>query len=147
MKKNFSLRSLLVRPEVATNKRDHLIINGDDYDTPDGTTIRDYIHVSDLADIHLVSAKHLISGGQSDLFNCGYGNGYSVKEIIQNLNDILEKDINSKIGPRRPGDSKMIVSNIDKFQKYFKWQPQFNDIKKILNSAINWEKKLTNFFK
>ena len=142
-----STHLIKVASEVATNKRDHLIINGDDYDTPDGTTIRDYIHVSDLADIHLVSAKHLISGGQSDLFNCGYGNGYSVKEIIQNLNDILEKDINSKIGPRRPGDSKMIVSNVDKFQKYFKWQPQFNDIKKILNSAINWEKKLTNFFK
>ena len=142
-----STHLIKVASEVVTNKRDHLIINGDDYDTPDGTTIRDYIHVSDLADIHLVSAKHLITGGQSDLFNCGYGNGYSVKEIIQNLNDILEKDINSKIGPRRPGDSKMIISNIDKFQKYFKWQPKFNDIKKILSSAINWEKKLTNFFK
>ena len=128
--------------EVATNKKDHLIINGDDYDTPDGTTIRDYIHVSDLADIHLVSAKYLISGGQSDLFNCGYGNGYSVKEIIKNLNDILEEDIDSKVGPRRPGDSKMIVSNIDKFQKLFNWQPKFNDIKKILSSAVEWEKKL-----
>jgi|TARA_B100001093_G_scaffold420575_1_gene412544 UDP-glucose 4-epimerase len=142
-----STHLIKVASEVATNKRDHLIINGDNYDTPDGTTIRDFIHVSDLADIHLVSAKHLISGGQSDLFNCGYGNGYSVKQIIQNLNELLEKDINSKIGPRRPGDSKMIISNIDKFQKYFKWQPQFNDIKKILSSAINWEKKLTNFFK
>ena len=61
-------------------KRDYLIINGDDYDVQDGTPVRDYIHVSDLADIHLVLAKHLISGGQSDLFNCGYGNGYSVRE-------------------------------------------------------------------
>ena len=110
-----STHLIKVASEVATNKRNHLMINGDDYDTPDGTTIRDYIHVSDLADIHLVSAKHLISGGQSDLFNCGYGNGYSVKEIIKNLNDILEKDIKSKIGPRRPGDSRMIISNIDKF--------------------------------
>ena len=139
-----STHLIKVASEVATNKRNHLIINGDDYDTPDGTTIRDYIHVSDLADIHLVSAKHLISGGQSDLFNCGYGNGYSVKEIIKNLNDILEKDIKSKIGPRRPGDSRMIISNIDKFQKYFKWQPKFNDIKKILSSAVDWEKKLKN---
>ena len=142
-----STHLIKVASEVATNKRDHLIINGDDYHTPDGTTIRDYIHVSDLADIHLVSAKHLISGGQSELFNCGYGNGYSVKEIIQNLNDILKKDINSKIGPRRPGDSMMIVSNIDKFQNYFKWQPKFNDIKKILSSSIKWEKKLKNLFK
>ena len=139
-----STHLIKVASEVATNKRDHLMINGDDYDTPDGTTIRDYIHVSDLADIHLVSAKHLISGGQSDLFNCGYGNGYSVKEIIKNLNEILEKDIKSKIGPRRPGDSRMIISNIDKFQKYFKWQPKFNDIKKILSSAVDWEKKLKN---
>jgi len=139
-----STHLIKVASEVATNKRNHLMINGDDYDTPDGTTIRDYIHVSDLADIHLVSAKHLISGGQSDLFNCGYGNGYSVKEIIKNLNDILKKDIKSKIGPRRPGDSRMIISNIDKFQKYFKWQPKFNDIKKILSSAVDWEKKLKN---
>lgn len=139
-----STHLIKVASEVATNKRNHLMINGDDYDTPDGTTIRDYIHVSDLADIHLISAKHLISGGQSDLFNCGYGNGYSVKEIIKNLNDILEKDIKSKIGPRRPGDSRMIISNIDKFQKYFKWQPKFNDIKKILSSAVDWEKKLKN---
>ena len=139
-----STHLIKVASEVATNKRNHLTINGDDYDTPDGTTIRDYIHVSDLADIHLVSAKHLISGGQSDLFNCGYGNGYSVKEIIKNLNEILEKDIKSKIGPRRPGDSRMIISNIDKFQKYFKWQPKFNDIKKILSSAVDWEKKLKN---
>jgi UDP-glucose 4-epimerase len=139
-----STHLIKVASEVATNKRNHLMINGDDYDTPDGTTIRDYIHVSDLADIHLVSAKHLISGGQSDLFNCGYGNGYSVKEIIKNLNAILEKDIKSKIGPRRPGDSRMIISNIDKFQKYFKWQPKFNDIKKILSSAVDWEKKLKN---
>jgi len=133
-----------VASEVATNKRDHLIINGDDYDTPDGTPVRDYIHVSDLADIHLVSAKHLISGGQSDLFNCGYGNGYSVKEVIQNLNSLLEEDINVKTGPRRPGDSKMIISNVDKFKKYFKWQPKYNDIKKILETAIDWEKKLVN---
>ena len=139
-----STHLIKVASEVATNKRNHLMINGDDYDTPDGTTIRDYIHVSDLADIHLVSAKHLISGGQSDLFNCGYGNGYSVKEIIKNLNEILEKDIKSKIGPRRPGDSRMIISNNDKFQKYFKWQPKFNDIKKILSSAVDWEKKLKN---
>jgi UDP-glucose 4-epimerase len=133
-----------VASEVATNKRDHLIINGDDYDTPDGTPVRDYIHVSDLADIHLVSAKHLISGGQSNLFNCGYGNGYSVREVIKNLNSLLEKDINVKTGPRRPGDSKMIISNVDKFKKYFKWQPKHNDIKKILKTAIDWEKKLVN---
>ena len=139
-----STHLIKVASEVATNKRDYLIINGDDYDTPDGTPVRDYIHVSDLADIHLVSAKHLISGGQSGVFNCGYGNGYSVKEVIKNLNSLLEKDINVKTGPRRPGDSKMIISNVDKFKKYFKWHPKYNDLKKILKTAIDWEKKLVN---
>ncbi len=108
-----STHLIKVASEVATNKRDSLTINGDDYDTPDGTAIRDYIHVSDLADIHLVSAEHLINGGNSDLFNCGYGKGYSVKEVIQNLNDVLNKKIKVKIGPRR-----------------------------ILNSAVSWEKKI-----
>ena len=137
-----STHLIKVASEVATNKRDHLIINGDDYDTPDGTPIRDYIHVSDLADIHLVSAKHLISGGQSDLFNCGYGNGYSVREVIKNLNDQLKDDIKTIVGQRRPGDSKMIVSNVDKFKKFFDWRPKYNDINVILKNAIEWEKKL-----
>ena len=139
-----STHLIKVASEVATNKRDHLIINGDDYDTPDGTPERDFIHVSDLADIHLVSARHLISGGQSDLYNCGYGKGYSVREVIKNLNSLLEEDINVKTGPRRIGDSKMIISNVDKFKKYLKWQPKHNDIKKILRTAIEWEKKLVN---
>ena len=139
-----STHLIKVASEVATNKRDYLIINGDDYDTPDGTPVRDFIHVSDLADIHLVSARHLISGGQSDLYNCGYGKGYSVREVIKNLNSFLEENINVKTGPRRPGDSKMIISNVDKFKKYFKWQPKHNDLRKILRTAIDWEKKLVN---
>ena len=139
-----STHLIKVASEVVTNKRDHLIINGDDYDTPDGTPVRDYIHVSDLADIHLVSAKHLISGGQSDLFNCGYGNGYSIREVIKNLNSLLEEDIKVKTGPRRPGDSKLIISNVDKFKTYFKWKPKHNNIKNILKTAIDWEKKLSD---
>ena len=135
-----STHLIKVASEVATNKRDSLTINGDDYDTPDGTPIRDYIHVSDLADIHLVSAKHLINGGNSDLFNCGYGKGYSVKEVIQNLNDVLNKKIKVKIGPRRPGDSKMIVSQVDKFKNFFNWKPRFNRLDYILETAYNWER-------
>ena len=136
-----STHLIKIASEVATNKRDYLIVNGNDYDTPDGTPIRDYIHVSDLADIHLVSAKHLISGGNSNLFNCGYGNGFSVKEVIENLNSILKKKIKVKIGPRRSGDSQKLISNIDKFYNLFKWKPKFNDIKKILDTAVKWEKK------
>mgnify|MGYP001489083322 CR=1 FL=1 len=137
-----STHLIKIASEVAVGKRQKLIINGDDYDTPDGSTIRDFIHVSDLADIHLIAANHLISNGNSELFNCGYGIGYSVKEIVQNLNNILGKEIKVEIGKRREGDSKMIVSDVSKFKNFFKWEPKLNDIKKILESAINWEKKL-----
>ena len=137
-----STHLIKIASEVATNKRDYLIVNGNDYDTPDGTPIRDYIHVSDLADIHLVSAKHLISDGDSNMFNCGYGNGFSVKEVIENLNSILKTKIKVKIGPRRSGDSQKLISNIDKFYNLFKWKPKFNDIKKILDTAVKWEKKI-----
>ena len=128
--------------EVAVGKREKLIINGNDYDTFDGTPIRDFIHVSDLADIHLISAKHLIDNGKSDIFNCGYGKGYSVKEVIENFNQILDKKISYEIGPRRDGDSKMIIANPEKFNKFFGWKPKFDNIKYILKTAVDWEKKI-----
>tara|TARA_A100001011_G_C14204209_1_gene797070 strand:- start:159 stop:1133 length:975 start_codon:yes stop_codon:yes gene_type:complete len=128
--------------EVAVGKREKLIINGNDYDTIDGTPIRDYIHVSDLADIHLISAKYLIDLGKSEIFNCGYGKGYTVKEVVENFNQILDKKISFEVGPRRDGDSKMIVANSDKFNNLFSWRPKFNDIRYILKTAVNWEKKI-----
>ena len=128
--------------EVVVGKRDKLIINGDDYDTPDGTAIRDYIHISDLAEIHLISANHLIEGGESNLFNCGYGNGFSIKDVINELNKIIKKNLETTIGLRRPGDSQMIVSNVEKFMKYFSWKPKYNNLNYILKTAIEWEKKL-----
>ncbi len=128
--------------EVAVGKREKITINGDDYNTFDGTPIRDFIHVSDLADIHLISAKHLIKNGKSDIFNCGYGKGYSVKEVIETFNQILDKKINYEIGPRRDGDSKMIIANPEKFNKFFGWKPKFNNIKYILKTAVDWEKKI-----
>ena len=126
--------------EVAVGKKDKLTINGDDYNTKDGTAVRDYIHVSDLADMHLISAKHLINNGQSEIFNCGYGKGFSVKEVINYFNEILDNEIKFEIGPRRPGDSKLVVANSDKFKKTFSWKPKFNDLKFILKSAYEWEK-------
>ena len=135
-----STHLIKILSEVAVGKKNQLIINGDDYDTPDGSPIRDYIHVSDLADIHLIVSEYLISGGKSDIFNCGYGRGSSVKEVVSIANKILNKEINFKIGPRRIGDSKMIVSNVDKFMIKFNWKPKFKDLKKILISAIEWEK-------
>jgi len=137
-----STHLIKIASEVAVGKRDEIIINGDDYDTKDGTAIRDYIHVSDLADIHLVSAKYLLDKNQSNIFNCGYGKGYSVKEVIDTYNKILDKKIKSTIGPRRPGDSKMVVADPSKFNKTLNWQAKFNNLEYILKTAYEWEKKI-----
>ena len=138
----FSTHLIKIASEVTTKKRDKLIINGNDYDTPDGTPIRDYIHVSDLAEIHLKSLEYLLENNKSEIFNCGYGNGYSVKEVIDCLNGLLNTNINFEIGPRRIGDSKCIVSNPEKFIKAMSWKPKFNNLEYILKTALSWEKKL-----
>ena len=138
----YSTHLIKVASEVAVNKRDEIIINGDDYDTEDGTAIRDYIHVSDLADIHLVSAQYLIKNNKSNIFNCGYGIGYSVREVVECCNKLLKKKLRVKVGKRRKGDSKMLVANSRKFMKIIKWKPKFNKLSNILQTSIKWEKKL-----
>ncbi len=138
----FSTHLIKKACEVAVGKRDKLIINGNDYDTFDGTPVRDYIHVSDLADIHLITAKHLINNGNSEIFNCGYGKGYSVKEVVENFNKVLNKKIKFDIGPRRDGDSKIIVANSEKFNNFFSWKPRFDNIEYIIKTAIDWERKI-----
>ena len=138
----YSTHLIKIASEVAVGKRDEIIINGDDYDTRDGTPIRDYIHVSDLADIHLVSAKYLLEKKESNIFNCGYGTGYSVKEVIDTYNKILKKKIKIKFGPRRVGDSKMVVADPNKFNKTLNWKPKYNELGYILKTAYEWEKKL-----
>ncbi len=138
----YSSHLIKIASEVATGKKDVLIINGDNYNTKDGTTVRDYIHVSDLADIHLVCSKYLSKNGKSNIFNCGYGKGFTVKEVVKYFNDFLKKKINFKIGPRRDGDSSFIVADSEKFRKTFQWSPKFDDLKIILKTAYEWEKKL-----
>ena len=128
--------------QATANKHYSMIINGDDYDTKDGTAVRDYIHVSDLADIHLASAEYLNKHNISNIFNCGYGKGFSVKEVIETFNKILDRKIKFKIGPRRSGDSKHVVANPNKFMKTLSWKPKYNDLKYILKTAYEWEKKL-----
>ena len=137
-----STHLIKVACEVAVGKKKQLIINGNDYNTKDGTAVRDYIHVSDLADIHLKSLRYLIKKKRSDIFNCGYGKGYSVKEVIENLEKILKKKIQTKIGPRRSGDTPYVVSNVSKFRKKFSFKPKFDNLKVILKTALLWEKKL-----
>ena len=128
--------------EVATKKKDTLIINGNDYDTLDGTPIRDFIHVSDLAEMHYLSGKYLTKDKKSEIFNCGYGKGFSIMEVVNNMNDILQRTIPTIIGKRRDKDIKSSIANVQKFKDYFKWQPKFNDLKLILKTSYEWEKKL-----
>ena len=131
-----------ITSEVAVGKREKVTIFGNDYNTPDGTAIRDYIHVSDLADIHLKVTEYLISNKQSNIFNCGYGKGYSVKEVVDITNKITGGTIKFKYGKRRLGDAENLVSDISKFHQYIDWSPRYNNLSTIIETAINWEKKL-----
>ena len=131
-----------ITSEVAVGKRDKIIIFGNDYPTSDGTAVRDYIHVSDLADIHLIAAAYLIKNQKSTILNCGYGKGYSVKEVIEIANKINDKPIPFEIGNRRAGDSSMLVSNVSKLKEILNWQAKHDDLSFIIKTSIDWEKKL-----
>ena len=137
-----STHLIKVACEVAIGKKKKLIINGANYSTEDGTPIRDYIHISDLADIHLITSRYLLNGGKSQIFNCGYGKGFSVNQVIKTMNKILKKKLPTSIGKRRKGDIKKIVANTNKFKKFFSWQPKYNSLSTIISSALKWEKKL-----
>jgi len=128
--------------EVAVGKRDKISIYGNDYNTADGTAVRDYIHVSDLADIHLKAASYLLTNKTSDIFNCGYGKGYSVLEVINAANKLYNNSINFNFDKRRPGDSEQLVSNVDKLHQHFDWLPKYNDLDLIIQTSVNWEKKI-----
>ena len=128
--------------EVATGSKDKLTINGNDYETLDGTPIRDFIHVTDLAEIHYLSARHLIENKKSEIFNCGYGKGFSVMEVVSNMNDITQKEIPTIIGKRRDKDIKSSVADVKKFQNYFFWKPKYNNLRYILKTSYEWEKKI-----
>ena len=129
--------------EVAVGKRNKVIIFGEDYPTNDGTPIRDYIHVSDLANIHLKGLEYLFRKKKSNIINCGYGKGFSVKEVIQKFNEVSNNKIAIEKGARRPGDSAMLVSDITKLNTILNWKPKYNDLSYIIKTSIDWEKKLS----
>ena len=131
--KNLAIQSLKLIPKVS--------IYGKNYKTKDGTCIRDYIHVSDLADIHLKILKKITKNKNSLIINCGYGKGYSVKEIVD-IFKLLKKNVIVEYQKRRPGDISQIYADTKKIRKILNWKPKFNNIKKILLSAIKWENKL-----
>ena len=128
--------------EVATKKRDKLIVNGNNYNTKDGTAVRDFIHVSDLAEMHLIAAKYLMNKPETEVFNCGYGKGYSVQDIVDTMSRILKNKINFEYGPRRKGDAEYSVANNEKFVKKFNWKPKYDNLEYILKTALSWEKNI-----
>ena len=130
--------------QVPLGKRDHITIFGDDYPTPDGTCIRDYIHVVDLADAHVCALNYLRSGGESNIFNLGTGHGFSVKEIIDAAEKVTGLKIKKELGNRRPGDPAKLIASGEKARKILKWTPRFDDVEKIIATAWNWHKNHPN---
>ncbi len=128
--------------EVVTGKRAELVIFGDDYDTDDGTCVRDYIHVSDLAAAHLAALDHLISGGKCMVLNCGYGRGSSVRQVLDAFQAASGKELPVRIGPRRAGDAAFLVADVGKLLDTLEWSPQHQDLSTMVSSALAWEDRL-----
>jgi len=131
-----------VANEVAIGKRSELTIYGDDYDTPDGTCIRDFIHVSDLADAHVEVLKLIYATQKSFVLNCGYGIGKSVKEVVEIYRDVIRIDFDVLIGPRRIGDVAELVSDSRHLIELTNWTPKYSSLAEIIKSSLSWEKQL-----
>ena len=129
---------------VALGKRDEILILGDDYDTKDGSCIRDYIHVSDLASAHSLALKRLMNGGESRIYNLGNGTGFSVKEMIDIARKVTGHEIPAKVAPRRAGDPAILIASSEKVMKELNWKPKFNSVETIIETAWNWHKNHPN---
>jgi UDP-glucose 4-epimerase len=131
-----------VAVETALGARPHIDVFGTDYETPDGTCVRDYIHVTDLARAHLVALSHLRGGGDCGTFNCGYGHGYSVLEVIDAVKRVSGREFPVRMAERRPGDPAAIVANADRIRSQLGWEPRFDDLDTIVTHALAWERRL-----
>ena len=128
--------------QTALGQRDHIDVFGSDYPTPDGTCIRDYIHVSDLAAAHTAALNYLRAGGDSIVANCGYGHGFSVKEVLQSVERVAGHPFDIRQAPRRPGDPASVVSDPTRAKTVLKWTPKYDDLDMIVTHAMNWEQHL-----
>jgi UDP-glucose 4-epimerase len=133
-----------VAVEAALGMRPKLDVYGTDYDTPDGTCVRDYIHVTDLANAHMAALTHLRRGGDSATFNCGYGHGYSVLEVVDAVKRVSKCDFKVELAPRRPGDPAMIVADSARIRAKLGWTPRFDNLDLIVEHALAWERRLEN---
>lgn len=130
--------------QVPNGKREHIGIFGDDYKTPDGTCIRDYIHVTDLAQAHILAVKYLNKGNESDIFNLGNGVGFSVKEVIETARKVTGHPIPAKISKRRAGDPAILIASSDKAKSILGWNPSHNSLDEIIETAWKWHKTHPN---
>lgn len=130
--------------KTALKKRDSVTIFGDDYDTKDGTCIRDYIHVFDLADAHILALNYLRNNKKSEIMNLGNGKGFSVKEMIEAARDVTGEEITVKQGERRAGDPAVLIASSEKVKKILNWKPKFTDVKDIIKTAWQWHKNHPN---
>lgn len=128
--------------ELALGKRQGMSIFGTDYATPDGTCVRDYIHVSDLADVHVMALEYLRATDISQVINCGYGTGYSVKQVLTTLQNIIGKKLNIVEEDRRAGDPEQLVADNRLLTSLMSWRPRFDNLEQIIGDALRWEQKL-----
>lgn len=125
--------------ETAVGKRPAMDVFGTDYPTPDGTCVRDYIHVTDLARAHVAALAYLETGGTSDVFNCGYGRGYSVLQVLDAVRRVSGEPVEARMAPRRAGDPASIVASSQKIRATLDWQPQLDDLDQMVRHALAWE--------
>ncbi len=127
--------------EAACGLRNHVDILGSDYPTPDGTCMRDYIHVMDLGRTHILALNYLLDGGKSEILNCGYGHGFGVNEVLNSVMKVSGKKLNIRLAPRRAGDPAALVADASKLRGMLGWKPQLDDLDTICKTAYDWEIK------
>lgn len=137
-----STHLIKVACETALGKRKSMQIYGTDYNTPDGTCIRDYIHIDDLAQAHIDAIDYLVRGGKSGAFNCGYGHGYSVKEVLEMTQKVSGKKFPIEFGSRREGDAPNLIAVSKKIRDTFGWKPKYDNLELIIKTALDWESRL-----
>ena len=130
--------------EAATGRRPGVSIFGTDYPTPDGTGLRDYIHVEDLASAHIDALTYLRNGGESTTLNCGYGHGYSVREVLQAVEHVNGAPLNITEEARRPGDPPELVAVADRVRSVLGWRPRYDDLETIVRTSLEWERKIAD---